>query len=215
MSNFDWTQYLVGGAAARPDSISHLDPGFQGSLAAMFSGAPEDIRPHLRVTSGFRSPDVQQKLWNDALAKYGSESAARKWVAPPGRSKHNHGQAVDLKYLAPAAQKWVLDNAQQFGRALPMAHEPWHIEPIGARGQAAPPAAPGGAGGLSYGAAQPSMPAPSAASLADMFAPPDQGLAVAMPARQAPDRRQMAAEREQIEQQRRQALLSDVGSFFG
>jgi hypothetical protein len=130
-------QYAVGGAT-RPDSFTNLSPEFQSSLAALFQGAPPEVQSTLRVSSGFRSPDRQAQLWQAALAKYGSDEAARKWVAPPGRSKHNHGQAVDLKFLNPAAQQWVHANAKQYGLHFPMAHENWHIEPIGARGGAQP-----------------------------------------------------------------------------
>lgn len=133
MAAFDFSPFAVGGAT-RPDSFSGLDPDFQAALAQMFQAAPPEVQPHLRITSGFRSPQRQAELWQGALAKYGSPDAARKWVAPPGNSKHNHGQAVDLKYLDPIATKWAHENAAKFGLAFPLANENWHIEPIGARG---------------------------------------------------------------------------------
>lgn len=130
----DLTPYLVGGAAARPDSLSGLDQGFTSALASMYAAAPEDIRGGLQITSGYRSPEVQQRLYAEALQKYGSEAAARKWVAPPGRSNHNHGHAIDMKYGSPAAQEWAHANAAQYGLAFPMKHEPWHVELAGRRG---------------------------------------------------------------------------------
>ena len=134
-----WDGYTVDGGA-RPDAIIGLADPFEASLAAMFQAAPPEIQSQLRVASGYRSPERQAQLWEEALAKYGSEEAARKWVAPPGRSQHNHGNAVDLRYLDPVAQSWVHANAERFGLTFPMAHEPWHVEPMGARGgqQAAP-----------------------------------------------------------------------------
>jgi len=136
-------RYAVGGAT-RPDSFSGLSPEFAGSLAAMFGGAPPEIQSVLRISSGYRSPQRQGELWQAALAKYGSEEAARKWVAPPGRSNHNHGQAVDLKFLDPRAQAWVHANAKQYGLHFPLSNENWHIEPIGARGgQGQPTMQPG------------------------------------------------------------------------
>jgi hypothetical protein len=125
--------FAVGGAL-RPDSFTGLSPGFVGSLANLFTNAPPEIQQGLRITSGFRSPERQAQLYQAALAKYGSEQAARKWVAPPGRSQHNMGGAVDLKFMSPAAKQWAHANAGQFGLHFPMKHEPWHIEPIGARG---------------------------------------------------------------------------------
>lgn len=131
---WDWNAYLTGGAATRNDSISGLKPEFQNALLAMFQGAPPEIRDNLRVMSGYRSPEVQATLWENALAKYGSEAAARKWVAPPGRSNHNHGQAVDLTFMDDATKAWVHQNAANYGMSFPMSWEPWHIELAGARG---------------------------------------------------------------------------------
>lgn len=133
MATFDWSPYSMGGAL-RPDSFSGMDPGFLGALEQMFTAAPDDIRQHLRVKSGYRSVQRQEQLWADALKKYGSPEAARKWVAPPGRSQHNHGNAADLGYLNPAAQQWAHANAKNFGLHFPLSNENWHIERIGARG---------------------------------------------------------------------------------
>lgn len=150
--SWDWSQYATGGAAARPDSFTGLADPFSRALQSMLADAPEDVR--INITSAYRSPETQERLWKDALAKYGSESEARKWVAPPGRSQHNHGNAVDLKYLSPAAQAWAHENASRYGLAFPLGNEPWHLELGTARGgpvlaynaspQPAPPAPQGG-----------------------------------------------------------------------
>ena len=143
MSSWDWNPYLVGGAT-RPDALSGLDPAFLNSLQGMFGAAPPEIQSQLRMLSGYRSPERQQQLWDEALAKYGSPEAARKWVAPPGNSKHNHGQAVDLRYLDDTAREWVHANLSQYGLHAPLAHEPWHVEPIGSRGGSTQPHAHSG-----------------------------------------------------------------------
>jgi hypothetical protein len=139
---FDWTQYATGGAT-RPDSFTGMKPAFSTALQQMFASAPPEIQSELQVASGYRSPERQAQLWAEALAKYGSPEEARKWVAPPGNSQHNHGNAADLRYLSPAAQAWVHANAQQYGLAFPLGNEPWHVELAGARGGPAgmPPAA--------------------------------------------------------------------------
>ena len=143
MAGWDWSPYVVGGAG-RPDSFSGMDPNFNASLQQLFMAAPPEIQQNLRITSGFRSPERQAQLFSDAVKKYGSESAARKWVAPPGNSKHNHGVAADLKYLSPEATAWAHENAKNFGLQFPLSNENWHIEPVGSRGgRAAPPAAAG------------------------------------------------------------------------
>src|SRR5690606_28008637 len=104
-----------------------------------------EVQAGLRISSGYRSPERQAQLWEQALAKYGSPEAARKWVAPPGRSQHNHGFAVDLKFMTPAAREWAHKQAGQFGLAFPLKNEAWHIELAGARG--APKVLPADAGG--------------------------------------------------------------------
>jgi LAS superfamily LD-carboxypeptidase LdcB len=94
----------------------------------------------LRVLSGYRSSARQATLFARAVAQYGSEAAARRWVAPPGSSAHQSGRAVDLDIdggslssaraetmrAAPAA-RWLATNAARWG-FFPYAAEPWHWE---------------------------------------------------------------------------------------
>jgi hypothetical protein len=146
---FDFTPYAQGGAAARPDSFSGMADPFQQALARMLQDAPADVK--LGITSGYRSPEVQQRLWEEALAKYGNEAEARKWVAPPGKSQHNHGNAADLKFMSPAAQEWVHQNAAKYGLAFPLSNEAWHIELAGARDGHDHPASPPQSAGNALG----------------------------------------------------------------
>ncbi len=121
------------GGATREDSFSGMNSDFRGALEAMFASAPAHIREGLRVFSGYRSPELQEKLWNDALAKYGSVEEARKWVAPPGNSQHNHGHAADLRFASDEVRQWIHDNAGEFGLSFPLSNENWHIELATAR----------------------------------------------------------------------------------
>ncbi len=102
-----------------------LEPTFAQKLQAMIAASGGKIT----IRSGFRSVGEQQSLWDAALKKYGSASAARKWVAPPGSSNHNKGAAVDLGGDLALAHKL----APRFGLNFPMGHEPWHVEPAGLR----------------------------------------------------------------------------------
>jgi hypothetical protein len=143
--NFDFTPFVMEGGA-RPDAITGMQGVFRDGLAAMFQAAPPEIQAQLKIGSGYRSNERQAELFQAAVAKYGSPEAARKWVAPPGNSQHNHGNAADLKFGSDAAREWVHANAGQFGLAFPLSHEPWHVEHAGARGgnvtastQSAPP----------------------------------------------------------------------------
>jgi len=136
----DWGPYAVGGAAARPDSFTGLQPEFATSVYQMVQDAQDQGIP-LQITSAYRSPEVQARLYEAALKKYGSPEAARKWVAPPGNSQHNFGTAVDLAVNnslirdadSPEA-RWIAQNAPNYGLDVPMSWEPWQVEQAGARG---------------------------------------------------------------------------------
>ncbi|TCT34651.1 M15 family metallopeptidase [Martelella mediterranea] len=118
-----------------------LDDNFAVKVASLLQSAPEDIRAGLGMYSGYRSEEHQARLWQNALVKYGSAAAARKWVAPPGKSQHNHGKAMDLAYngqsLSKAPEnvvKWLHDNAPAHGLKFPLSNENWHIEDDSTRG---------------------------------------------------------------------------------
>lgn len=147
MNGFDWARYAVGGAASRPDSFTGLNPDYAARVAQMVAAADAELGPRaLTITSAYRSPELQAKLFADAVAKYGSEAAARKWVAPPGRSKHNSGMAVDfanaqgslLRDPNSREAQWIAANAARFGLSVPMAWEPWQVELAGSRGGSTP-----------------------------------------------------------------------------
>ena len=138
---FDWSKYAVGGAK-RPDSYTGLNPDFSTALSQMLLAAEADLGPNaLSITSAYRSPEKQAELYEAALKKYGSPAAARKWVAPPGRSMHNKGLAVDfgaaggglLRDPNSREAQWLKANATKFGLDVPMSWEPWQVELAGAR----------------------------------------------------------------------------------
>ena len=115
-----------------------LNPDFAARLRALDQAAPPGIFEDIGAISGYRSNDHQARLYANALERYGSEAEARRWVAPPGSSRHNYGLAMDLTYGSPAARVWVHANAGDFGLHFPMSWENWHIEPVGADGGRVP-----------------------------------------------------------------------------
>lgn len=131
--NWQWYPYATGGAT-RPDSFTGMNPEFNTALERLFAEAPPEIRSGLQVYSGYRSPERQAELWADALQRYGSEAEARRWVAPPGRSQHNHGNAADLRFANDDVLNYVHQNAGNYGLAFPLSNENWHIELASARG---------------------------------------------------------------------------------
>ncbi|SLN64989.1 D-alanyl-D-alanine carboxypeptidase family protein [Ruegeria meonggei] len=143
VKGFDFTPYAVGGAAARADSFTGLKPEMQTAMIPFLQAADKELGPGaLKVTSAYRSPELQAQLWDAALKKYGSPEAARKWVAPPGKSQHNSGTAIDfagadgglLRDANSREAQWIKANAAKYGLAVPMGWEPWQVELAGARG---------------------------------------------------------------------------------
>lgn len=88
------------------------------------------------VFSSYRSVEHQRDLFNKAVKKYGSVAKARKWVAPPGKSRHNAGQAIDVHMYRNGkkiSQKEFDGIIAQVGMYRPMSWEGWHIEPLSTR----------------------------------------------------------------------------------
>lgn len=133
----------VGGAVARrlapgnstpsagTSSASGMNSDFQTKLNKLIAATGGKVK----INSGYRTPERQAQLFADAVKKYGSESAARHHVAPPGHSKHNEGLAADLGFSDAAAKAKVHQIAAQYGLYFPMSWEDWHIEPVGSRGR--------------------------------------------------------------------------------
>lgn len=113
---------------------SGIQPDFLSRVEALRRAMPNGLGAQIGVKSGYRSPEHQAELFARAVQKYGSEAAARKWVAPPGHSQHNRGNAIDLSYGSPEAMRVAHQMAAQYGLTFPMSYENWHIEPVGARG---------------------------------------------------------------------------------
>lgn len=220
MNGFDWTRYAVGGAAARPDSFTGLNPDYAARVAQMLQAADVELGPQaLKITSAYRSPEVQARLYQQALAKYGSPQAARKWVAPPGRSKHNAGLAVDfanaqgslLRDPKSREAQWIAQNVGRFGLAAPMSWEPWQVELAGARGGQR----------VGFGPNVPAAPQTSQ-GLAAMFAADPSALSMGTPAdpfaaglmQQSAQIKQRQQDEEEAAQARRRALLGGVGAMF-
>jgi D-alanyl-D-alanine carboxypeptidase len=78
------------------------------------------------VTSGWRSPSYQDQLLQKAIAEYGSEGEARRWVATADTSAHVKGLAVDIG--AYDAMDWLARFGAEYGLCRIYENEPWHFE---------------------------------------------------------------------------------------
>jgi D-alanyl-D-alanine carboxypeptidase len=80
----------------------------------------------LIIDSGWRSPDYQQQLFDEAVAKHGSRAEAERWVATPDTSAHVTGEAVDIGPEHAAA--WLGEHGVAYGLCRMYDNEPWHFE---------------------------------------------------------------------------------------
>jgi hypothetical protein len=105
-----------------------LDPRLGAAVATLVAASGGAVG----IGSGFRDHAEQQRLWDEALARYGDPETADNYVARPGTSMHEKGLAVDLSGDLDEAVRII----QQLGLPLyrPMSYEPWHFELLGSRG---------------------------------------------------------------------------------
>ncbi|MFH9134193.1 M15 family metallopeptidase [Streptomyces sp. NPDC017524] len=118
-----------------PDGVTVLDDGIPAVahldadlLAALRRAAREAARDGVEfaVNSGWRSPEYQNQLLREAIARYGSEAEAARWVATATTSPHVSGDAVDI---GPAdATEWLTEHGAAYGLCQTYRNEPWHYE---------------------------------------------------------------------------------------
>lgn len=77
------------------------------------------------VTSGLRSHEEQQRLWEEAVQQHGSAEQARRWVLPPEESAHVTGEAIDV---AGEGADWLVRHGYRYGLCQRYANEWWHFE---------------------------------------------------------------------------------------
>jgi zinc D-Ala-D-Ala carboxypeptidase len=105
--------------------VGNLDPALAGALRRAATDAASD-GVEFYVKSGWRSPEYQQQLLDEAISKYGSEAEAARWVATPETSPHVSGDAVDIG--PSAATAWLSEHGADYGLCQIYGNEPWHFE---------------------------------------------------------------------------------------
>ena len=106
-------------------AIANLDADLLEAVQqATDAAAQDDIA--LYVSSGWRSTAYQQHLLDEAILQYGSEAAARQYVATPDGSSHTRGAAVDIG--ATDADYWLIEHGADYGLCQTYANEIWHFE---------------------------------------------------------------------------------------
>ena len=100
--------------------INNINPGLLQNFKAMAQDYGETTGKSVLVTSGFRSYAKQEAL----------HKADPKKAAPPGKSLHEFGLALDVN--SPDLNKLdELGLMRKYGFTRPVGGEPWHTEPAG------------------------------------------------------------------------------------
>ncbi|WP_432040801.1 D-alanyl-D-alanine carboxypeptidase family protein [Streptomyces chartreusis] len=76
-------------------AVAKLDPDLLRALRQAATDASDD-GAEFYVSSGWRSPEYQDQFLREAVAEYGSEDEAARWVATATTSPHVAGDAVDI-----------------------------------------------------------------------------------------------------------------------
>jgi hypothetical protein len=105
--------------------VANLDPALLGALRQAGTHAAYD-GVEFYVDSGWRSPEYQKLLLQQAILKYGSREEAARWVATPNTSAHVSGNAVDLGRSDATA--WLSAHGAEYGLCQIYNNEPWHYE---------------------------------------------------------------------------------------
>lgn len=106
-------------------AIGRLDPRLLTAIQDATTAAAAD-GVTMTITSGWRSPQFQQQLLDNAVATYGSMATARQYVQTPEASRHVIGEAVDVGGVG--ADQWLIANGPRFGLCQIYANELWHFE---------------------------------------------------------------------------------------
>jgi hypothetical protein len=105
--------------------VANLDPSLLAALRRAQTDASAADGIKFIVNSGWRSPAEQNQLLREAVARYGSEEEAARWVATADTSPHVSGDAVDIGLAGTA---WLARHGAGYGLCQIYRNEPWHYE---------------------------------------------------------------------------------------
>lgn len=106
-------------------AVKNLDPALLEALQRAATDAA-GAGVEFRMNSGWRSPELQQHMLEDAVDDYGSMEEAARWVATPETSAHVSGDAVDLGPWS--ALDWLVQHGSGYGLCQIYGNEAWHYE---------------------------------------------------------------------------------------
>ena len=137
--------------ATNRDPVSQkLEPETAAAFEELAAGAADDGLT-IKLTSGYRTYAIQEKLYNHYLDEKGEEWT-KLYSAPPGASEHHTGLAADVScpsisyvldevFADTDEGVWLREHAHEYGFIIRYqegkeditgyAYEPWHIRYVG------------------------------------------------------------------------------------
>jgi uncharacterized protein YukE len=97
--------------------------GIHPTLKSRYEAWNKEMGGKFRIGSSYRSMAQQAALYRDWLAGVPGQAQA----APPGKSMHNFGLAIDLVPSRTTSAERAA--GAKYGLRWPMGFEPWHVEP--------------------------------------------------------------------------------------
>lgn len=109
------------------------------ATAAFLAARTEAFWRHgqlLGLTSGYRDPLVQQRLFDGEVRRCGSPVSARLLVLPPEESSHVNGTALDVRPSEGA--RWLEEHGARYHLYRTYDNEWWHFEYLPEHGHTPP-----------------------------------------------------------------------------
>lgn len=126
MSSSEAKDFLQSRGVAQQGAVGvnaeKLDGDFAEKMAKAIKAAEAATGSKVTITEGYRDPHVQAQYYSDYIGKpitydgktyQPNPAKLGRLAAPPGRSRHQKGMAMDL--AESPAREWLIQNAGKFG----------------------------------------------------------------------------------------------------
>lgn len=108
------------------EDLAGLTDGARAAFTAARTEAFWRHRQLIGLTSGYRDPVVQQRMFDAEVRRSGSPASARMLVLPPAESSHVKGIALDVRPHEGA--RWLEDHGARYDLYRRYDNEWWHFE---------------------------------------------------------------------------------------
>ncbi|SEG99774.1 D-alanyl-D-alanine carboxypeptidase [Nonomuraea solani] len=108
------------------EDLSGLTDGARAAFTAARTDALWRHGQLLGLTSGYRDPFVQQRMFEEEVRRSGSATTARMLVLPPAESSHVKGTALDVRPHEGA--RWLEEHGARYDLYRIYDNEWWHFE---------------------------------------------------------------------------------------